>query len=30
MQLVSADRQQRTAKGIAEGIINYFKQYDNK
>lgn len=28
MQLVSADRQQRTAKGIAEGIVNYFKQYD--
>lgn len=27
MQLVSADRQQRTAKAIAEGIVNYFKQY---
>ena len=26
MQLVSADRQQRTAKAIAEGVMNYFKQ----
>ena len=27
MQLVSDDRKQRTAKAIAEGVINYFKQY---
>lgn len=26
MQLVSADRQDRTAKAIAEGVVNYFKQ----
>lgn len=26
MQLVSDDRKQRTAKAIAEGVINYFKQ----
>ena len=26
MQLISDDRKQRTAKAIAEGVINYFKQ----
>lgn len=27
MQLVSDDRKQRTAKAIAEGVMNYFKQF---